>query len=154
VNARFRKQVEGLEGKFQQLRSAKAFRINGLPKNVPISGIYLFSEGKKHLYVGRSRKIRRRLNYHCSGNCVVATFAFHLAREGSGLLKATYKKGKGTRKELAVNPKFMRAFAKATKRVREMRIRFVEETDPIRQAFLELYAAISLKTKYNKFATS
>ena len=153
MNARFRKHVERLEGKFRELIGTKPFRVDQLPKNVPTSGVYLFSEGKKHLYVGRSREIRRRLNYHCSGQCTVATFAFHLAREGSGFLRATYKP-KGSRKELAANPKFKRAFGKATKRVREMRIRFVEETDPVRQALLELYAAISLKTKYNKFATS
>jgi hypothetical protein len=35
-----------------------------------------------------------------------------------------------------------------------MEVRFVEASDPVRQALLEIYAAISLETKYNKFATT
>jgi hypothetical protein len=34
-----------------------------------------------------------------------------------------------------------------------MDLRFVEETDPLRQAFLEIYASVVLGTKYNDFDT-
>ncbi len=34
-----------------------------------------------------------------------------------------------------------------------MDLRFVEETDPFRQALLEMYAAIALKTPHNDFET-
>ena len=32
-----------------------------------------------------------------------------------------------------------------------MKIRFVEETDPVRQALLEIYVATVLETPYNDF---
>jgi hypothetical protein len=35
--------------------------------------------------------------------------------------------------------------------VREMDVRFVEERDPLRQALLEIYVAVSLKTLNNSF---
>jgi hypothetical protein len=34
-----------------------------------------------------------------------------------------------------------------------MDIRFVEENDPLRQALLEIYAAVALCTPYNDFET-
>ena len=34
-----------------------------------------------------------------------------------------------------------------------MQVRYVEETDPLRQALLEIYASIVLQTRYNDFNT-
>jgi len=34
-----------------------------------------------------------------------------------------------------------------------MDVRYVEETDPLRQALLEIYVSIVLKTPYNDFDT-
>lgn len=34
-----------------------------------------------------------------------------------------------------------------------MDLRFVEETDPLRQAFLEIYVAVALNTPHNDFET-
>jgi len=34
-----------------------------------------------------------------------------------------------------------------------MGVRFVEETDPMKQALLEIYAAVVLKTLYNDYDT-
>ncbi len=123
-----------------------------LPRDIPLRGIYLFSDGKRHLYVGRSNRIRQRLQSHCrpSSGHNSATFAFRIARKETGILEATYSK-KGSRVELEKNPKFGRAFQDAKTRVRAMDIRYIEETVPIRQALLEMYAALSLKTPYNDF---
>ncbi|WP_154660911.1 GIY-YIG nuclease family protein [Microvirga lotononidis] len=32
---------------------------------MPSRGVYLFSEGEGHLYVGRSNNLRRRYGLHC-----------------------------------------------------------------------------------------
>jgi hypothetical protein len=120
---------------------------------MPAAGIYLFSEGQHYLYVGRSRDLRRRLRYHCSGNYTVASFAFLLARIETGNLKATYV-SKGSRAYLQEQPEFQEAFVRCTDRIRNMDIRFIGEADPVRQALLEIYAAISLNTPYNKFETT
>ncbi len=49
--------------------------------------------------------------------------------------------------------KFKSAFDKAKERIALMDTRFVEESDPVRQALLEIYAATVLKTPYNDFDT-
>ena len=50
-------------------------------------------------------------------------------------------------------PDFAEAFIAAKARIRKMDLRFVEETDPFRQALLEMYAAVALKTPHNDFET-
>lgn len=51
------------------------------------------------------------------------------------------------------SPDFRLAFIEAKKRIRAMDLRFVEENDPVRQAVLEIYVAVSLQTPYNDFDT-
>jgi hypothetical protein len=46
---------------------------------------------------------------------------------------------------------FASAFAEAKARIREMELRYVEEGDPVRQALLEVYVALAVKTKHNDF---
>jgi len=84
----------------------------------------------------------------------MAVFAFRLAREATGNMKAVYRKGSGgTRKELMLNPEFVRSFTLAKERIRGMQVRFIEEVDPVRQALLEVYVAVVLETPYNDFDT-
>lgn len=121
---------------------------------MPASGIYLFSEGGNHLYVGRSRDMRERLRRHCRPRATHLTgpFALHLAREATNNVKATYKK-EGSRAALMRDPDFCAAFDVAKARIRKMDIRFIAEPDPIRQAVLEIYVAVVLETPYNDFDT-
>jgi hypothetical protein len=153
MNQRFQREVEQLEPRFKRLVSMSPVTIATLPKDMPSSGVYLFSEGGRHLYVGRSRRLRQRLRYHGAARFLEASFAFLLAREATGFAQPTYKKA-GSRRELQSNPRFEASFRAACRRIAGMEVRFVEETDPVRQALLEIYAAVSLDTKYNKFATT
>jgi hypothetical protein len=63
------------------------------PKSLPKRGVYLFSEGDAHLYVGRSNKIRARWGRHCNPGAThrMAAFALKLARETTGKLTASYE---------------------------------------------------------------
>ena len=122
------------------------------------SGIYLFSENGKPVYVGRSRNIRNRYNGHISSSPYSASFAFLLARVKTGMNEASYisgpkTSGPKTRKELMEDCKFKEAFNKARQQIREMEFRYVEESNSIRQALLEIYCAVKLNTEYNKFET-
>ncbi len=83
----------------------------------------------------------------------MAAFAFRLAREATGNLVATYKKGEGSRAELMKDEAFITAFTNAKARIRAMDLRFVEEVDPTRQALLEIYVSVVLSTPYNDFDT-
>jgi hypothetical protein len=66
-------------------------RAGALPMLMPSQGVYLFSEGGVHLYVGRSNKIRSRYGRHCNPGAThrMAAFAFKLARESTGRTVAT-----------------------------------------------------------------
>lgn len=127
---------------------------DSLLERMPKAGIYLFSEGARHLYVGRSNDIRRRLGRHSRPGAThrMAAFAFRLAREATGHIQATYRK-EGSRSALMKDPVFRSAFEAAKARIRRMDRRFVEESDPVRQAILEVYVAVALQTPYNDFDT-
>jgi len=150
----FKRYVEALHPSFERLMSMAPVSINRLPKKLPSKCIYLFSEGNNYLYVGRTRKLRNRLRQHSipAAQHNQAVFAFKLAREATGLTEASYT-SEGSRSALLTDPRFADAFGKGKARIREMDLRFVEETDPLRQALLEIYVAVALGTKYNDFET-
>jgi hypothetical protein len=152
MDSGFRELMEGLHPKFERLVSMPPARYSDLPRLVPERGIYLFSEGEQHLYVGRTNGIKKRLQNHCrpSGTHFSATFAFRVARVETGMIRASYTKT-GSRDALLQDPAFATAFTAAKTRVAAMDIRFVEEADSVRQALLEIYAATVLRTPYNDF---
>ncbi|MBI1804752.1 MAG: GIY-YIG nuclease family protein [Ignavibacteriae bacterium] len=125
-----------------------------LPRRMPASGVYLFTERGAHLYVGRSNRLRDRIRRHGAVNSRqnVAAFAFKIARQETRQTEATYRT-EGSRKQLAEDPAFAEAFLAAKARIREMNVRFVEETNQLRQAILEIYAAVVLETPFNDFDT-
>lgn len=151
----FREVVDTLHPSFERLISMQFVNSSCLPKAVPKQGVYLFSENGRALYVGRTNDIRKRLRSHCqpSAGPEKAAFAFKLAREATGMTKASYLPNEESREGLMGNPSFAAAFISAKERVSKMDIRFVEEADQRRQALLEIYCAVSLDTPYNDFGT-
>lgn len=123
-----------------------------LPRAMPKQGIYLFSDGGVHLYVGRSDNIRGRIALHCraSSQHNQATFAFRMARHQTGRVEAAYTSS-GSRKEMAKDAVFGPVFVACKARIKSMALRFVEERDATRQALLEIYAATVLETPFNDF---
>jgi hypothetical protein len=152
MNERFKSLVDSLEPKLVELLAMTPVNYRELPRDLPKRAVYLFSEAGDHLYVGRTNNLRNRLLGHCapSSNHFSAVFAYKLARETTGLLNATYKK-EGSGANLAEDPLFKPVFAAARIRVAQMDLRFVEESEPIRQALLEIYVATALGTRYNDF---
>ena len=154
MHDRFREYVEPLHAAFETMMAMAPVTAKTLPKPVPNDCIYLFSDGDRHLYVGRTTNLRRRMRNHTAPHSGhnQAVFAFKLARETTGRLEASYKP-EGSRASLLAEPVFARAFSEAKVRVSAMKLRFVEERDPLRQALLEMYVAIVLQTPYNDFDT-
>ncbi|TPQ25759.1 hypothetical protein C2U68_13720 [Methylomonas koyamae] len=152
MNKIFRDFIESLEPSYQRLMKMEPVTVATLPKDMPTSGIYLFSEGDEHLYVGRTNTIRKRLQNHCrpSSGHNSATFAFRLARQITGKITATYTE-KGSREYLQSHPEFGPVFIEQRARVRNMSVRYVSEPDPMRQALLEMYVSVSLGTPHNDF---
>lgn len=148
----FKGYIDSLEPSFQRLMNMEPVTVATLPRETPQAGIYLFSEGDKNLYVGRTNTIKKRLQNHCrpSSGHNSATFAFRLTRQITGMTQATYT-AKGSRQELERDPIFSPVFIEQKNRVRNMNVQFVSEPDPMRQALLEMYVAVSLGTPHNDF---
>ncbi|MEY9098006.1 hypothetical protein ABIA24_000915 [Sinorhizobium fredii] len=155
MHRKFQEVAEKLHPKFEALLCCPPVSGGKLPKVMPHSGIYLFSEGSNHLYVGRTRRMRGRYGDHSRSSAKHndAPFAFKLAREQTGYLKSEYKPGKHSRIGLSQDPIFDAAFKTALLRIRAMDFRYVEETDPTAQCLLEVYASVVLGTRYNDFDT-
>ncbi|MBT6690398.1 GIY-YIG nuclease family protein [archaeon] len=119
----------------------------------PTGGVYLFSENDNYLYVGRSkRRLNTRLRGHIKKSSKDSPLAFKLAREATGNTEVSYS-GANIRKELLADPEFSQAYQNAKARIEKMDIRWVHEPHPIRQALLEIYVSVVLKTPYNDFDT-
>ena len=156
MDKRFAAFVERLHPAFVTLTKRAAVKDGTIPDyGGSQCGVYLFTEAGNHLYVGRSNRLLARYKNHWMPNKTEreAAFAFKLAREATGFKKATYKKGPGSRKDLALDPGFITAFSAAKARIRSMEYRWVEEIDPTCQCLLEIYAAVVLDTPYNDFDT-
>jgi len=152
MDKRFKALIAGLQKKYESLLSMAPVTVDTAPSDCPVGGVYLFSERGKHLYAGRTkRKIKTRLKGHVS-TAKDCPFAWHLAREKTGITKATYKK-KGSRNHLLTQPAFKQAYDDAKKRIRKMAVRFVGEPDPLKQALLEIYVAVASGAKFNDFDT-
>jgi hypothetical protein len=153
MDPRFIPYVENLHDKMQALLSMAPVKPTNLPRAMCRKGVYLLSEGEIPLYVGRSNHISKRLSRHWRPGAThrMAAFAFLMARKATGNLKATYKKGAGSRAGLIAEPDFLNAFNDAKAHIGQMNVRFVEETDPTKQALLEIYVSVVLQTPYNDF---
>lgn len=152
MNAEFKEHIDALPDLLDKLLAADAVRVGECPSSLPACGVYVFSENGTHLYVGRSGRLRERMRDHGNPSSAQtkSAFAFRLAREATGRVKASYKP-KGSRKELMKDAVFSAEFVKAKARIAQMDMRCIEVSDPIRQALLEMYAAIELQTPYNSF---
>lgn len=153
MDSKFIAHIEALKTQLDRLLGMTPVLATTLPKSMPRKGVYLFSEGDKHLYVGRSNDIKKRIKHHSMPSAThrMAALAFRLARKKTGNLKATYKKGAGSRKALMEDKSFVKAFDAAKARIRKMNVRFVEENDPVLQALLEIYVAVVHDTPHNDF---
>ena len=152
----FQRYVDRLEQVTNTLLQSRSYVIHeGLPPDVPKAGIYLFSDGTKPLYVGRSYNIRRRMGLHTRPSAAhnQATFAFRLTKEKLGIGNPSYQT-KGSRPDLAASPRFASVFRKSKDAIRSPNVRFIEENDPVMQALLEIYIAVVLGTPYNEFKTT
>src|SRR5712692_6742719 len=107
MHEKFKHLIAELQAKYEELIAMPPLTVDTVPKDAPVGGVYLFSHNGKHLYAGRTkRSIRARLKDHVcpADDC---PFAWHLAREATGQLKAAYKR-EGSRSDLLSRPEFKR----------------------------------------------
>ncbi len=73
-----------------------------------------------------------------------------MARRETGHIEAAYT-ATGSRRAIVNDAVFGAAFLACKARIRSLDLRYVEESDPTRQALLEIYAATVLETPLNDF---
>lgn len=119
MDPKFRKQLAIAHRKLRALIASTPVRADALPMKMPASRVYLFTEHGKHLYVGRSNRLKKRipLHYRRASKHSSAAFAFRLARKATRREVASYKT-EGSRKQLAADQSFARAFLRAKERIR------------------------------------
>ena len=151
MNKSFNELVGKMPGLLQSVES-QHFRTRENLVGIPERGVYVFYENDKALYVGRSNRLKTRLQEHGrpSSGHNSAPFAFNLAREK---MHAEEIPPYVTRKELEQAPGFEEAFFDARNRVAQMKIRIIQIDDQVTQALFEIYAALALNAPYNDFST-
>lgn len=152
MNKQFKELIKDMPGLCKKLKDSNLRPWSNLGE-VPKSGIYVFYENDKPIYVGRTNRMRQRIKQHGqqSSTQTSATFAFNLA------LVDAKDKGINTnipRYKLEKEPDFAKLFFDAKYRVSKMSVRCIGIDDQIKQTLFEVYAVLELgTTKYNDFTT-
>ena len=152
MSAQFDRLVAQMPELLNRLLNATPLSRDSL-EAVPERGIYVLYEIDTPIYVGRSNRIRERLQEHSrpSSTHNSAPFAFNLAKEDAST-RGINIEGR-QRSQIEKEPDFGKLFTAAKQRVSAMKIRAIEITDPVEQTLFEVYAALALNTRYNKFDT-
>ena len=145
MNAKFEKIINTFPALMEKLNKSHFITREDL-KKVPDRGIYVFYDGKKPIYVGRSERLRSRLREHSnqSSRHTSATFAFNLAKSRAKKLGIDITRN---RKILEKDPHFLPIYNEEKTRVSKMKIKVKRIDNPIKQTLFEVYASIELKTK-------
>jgi len=152
MNNEFKRLVDQLPGLLERLVRSPLIPWSNLD-NLPKSGIYVFYEDEKPIYVGRTNRMKDRIREHGRQRSKhnSAPFAFNLAK------KVAKEKGLNVSKfraKLEGDSNFANLFSDAKERVSKMSVRVIEINDPIIQTLFEVYASVSLQTtEYNDFDT-
>ena len=145
LNVKFEKIINTYPALMEKLNKSNYITREDL-KKVPDRGIYVFYDGKKPIYVGRSERMRSRLKEHSqqSSGQTSATFAFNLAKSRAKKLGIDITRN---RKILEQDPHFSPIYKEEKTRVSKMKFKVIRINNPIKQTLFEVYASIELKTK-------
>ncbi|WP_135605518.1 hypothetical protein [Methanococcoides sp. NM1] len=152
MNKEFKDRIDSLPKLQNELmNSIKRYRDD--LQDIPKSGVYVFYENEKPIFVGRSDHMRKRImtQGRQGSNHNSAPFAFSLAKEAA--IEKEMDVQNKTRNELENNPEFNHLFLQAKNRVSKMAIRYISIEDPILQTLFQIYLSMELKTPYNDFKT-
>jgi len=154
MNERFKKLADRMPLHLQSLLEQSPISIDdiGITK-VPQKGVYVFFEGNKPIYVGRSNRLKKRIKEHSqiSSDHYSATLAFRIAKQNTSTLQK--KERKLTNKQLMNNSDFVERFKAAKDRIARTEPRFIKIEDQVEQAMFEIYASLALNTELNDFGT-
>jgi len=148
MNERFKELTDRMPLRLRSLLEQPLIAIDDIGiTQVPQKGVYVFFEGNKPIYVGRSNRMKKRLREHSqrSSDHYSATLAFKMVKQK--------KERTQTNEQLMKNSDFVKEFEAAKCRIARAKIRFIEIEDQIEQAMFEIYASLELGTELNDFGT-
>ena len=153
--ARFSVIADQLDTRLDELLACPAHSRDHRPAAPHNSGVYLFTEGNDHRYVGRAKNLNKRFGQHVAPKSPSnqAAFAFNIAKRNAETAGMNVQR---TREVLAADPEFVEQFfVPAKQQVRAMEFRFVNLADDALSTVFEVYAALLLGTEgdFNLFAT-
>jgi len=154
MEKRFKIIAEVMPSLLQTLLRKQPITIDSIGTTmVPQKGVYVFSEGDKAIYVGRSNRMKQRLKEHSQrgSDRYSATLAFKIAKQE--YFSSHRVKKRETNEQLKESPIFCKKFDAAKDRIAKARIRFIEIEDQVEQTIFEVYAALALDTELNDFGT-
>ncbi|MCZ7936654.1 GIY-YIG nuclease family protein [Agrobacterium salinitolerans] len=153
MHEKFRILVERLHEKYEVLTQSEPLSAKQLPPKERGAGVYTFSDNGKVIYVGRTNNVKKRFAQHTGDGAKhnQAALAFKFARQILNIPKPTYKPDEYSRANLMLSEKFMETFLTEKRRLRALEFRFVEESDPTRQALLEIYVSEVCDSPNNDF---
>lgn len=161
--------TEGMAATLDALLASQVYGrdVQGRPAAPKAHGVYLFSDNREHLYVGRTGKTERSVK---AGKASSSGFRARLAghsRPKAGINSASValrlametaaEEGlevPAKRSERLSNERFAELFTEAKARITQMEFRVVNIEEDRESAVFEVYAAFVLATPYNSFATS
>ena len=148
---KFDEMIDKLPNLLEQLKNSPSKNRDTLG-TLPQKGIYVFYENECPVYVGRSNRIKERLQEHSrpSSTHTSATFAFNLAKEAA--IKKGIDVNNKARVHLEKDSAFSSLYTEAKERVSKMSIKVIEINDPIIQTIFEVYVSVQFNT-FNDFDT-
>ena len=126
---------------YEEFIKSDFIKKDKLPK---YRGVYVFYEGGKPIYVGRSNNIRNRIQWHTreSSGSESASFAFNLAKLEYGNQSEIKKQ----RKVLMQIEEFLEIFRKHKLNLKNLEFKCISVENDILQTMFEPYLAYKLKT--------
>lgn len=151
MNTEFEEIINQIPDLMQQLVDSPLRQRDSLG-DIPKKGIYVFYEDEEPIYVGRTNRMKVRIQEHGRRSSYhnTATFAFILAKEIANEQDIDIKI---KRNALEADSAFNSIFLEQKERVSKMNVRVIEILDPIIQTIFEVYVSMELNTKYNDFDT-
>lgn len=150
MKAQLRVAALKVEQKLDELKSSKLKPLADLSKFPTNAGVYLIYDGKRAVYSGLATNLKTRLKQHTEHRRVSSALTLKLAFVEANIVK---KGGRWPqrREKFFKNKDFLSAYEVAAKKVKRMKVRFVEEDSPPVRIILEAYAGLVFRTKLNDF---
>ncbi len=150
VDLKFTRAISTLQAQTEILVSQQPRYFGDYSDRGPQQGVYLFSEGDDHLFVGRTSRLYQRLLNHCRGSAHSNRSSLKLSVMLADAKFAAPASRKTSWGDIVKDQAFGEAFDKAKTRINKMQIRFIEENDSLSRYLLEAYCALAVEARYSE----